>query len=109
MSKLRIITNNHTKELLSSSEVPTSVLLDSFEHLVGEMGSDAFIGGFFCYRRQWYHMSDFQALPANISEIWCDDSPMRSWHGYVSDSCFSGVLIRYDEIDDVIQVATYVS
>ena len=37
------------------------------------------------------------------------DHPQQNWHGYMSDSLFSGILIRYSDDMDQYQIATYIS
>ena len=34
---------------------------------------------------------------------------MEQWHGYMSDSYFSGLLIRYSDDYEEYQIATYIS
>ena len=103
MTKITIRTNNHERELLSSFQVPSAVLNDDF----GYLEADSY--GFFCYKKHWYHTSDFMSLPAVISGHWEADSPLRGWDAYSSDSYFSGVLIKYDDDGETIRIGTYIS
>ena len=102
MSDLTIRTNHQWRQFTYRSEVPDKVLADQFDHLDEDEGFD----GFFCYRGIWYHLSDFMRVgyPGPFGQ-----TAMGGWHGYASDSFFSGVLIKVSEDGEEFQVATYFS
>ena len=99
MTNLQIITNNNERHFLYGFEVPKSVLTDQFDYLDDDMQSDGFIH----YRGIWYHTSDFMRIENH------PDTDFSSWHGYSSDSYFSGVLIRLSDDGETYQIATYIS
>ena len=57
---------------------------------------------FFRYKKWVYTLDDFMRLDKN--------SPLsKNWHGYSSDSFFSGILIELNHSNDGVKVATYFS
>lgn len=84
-SEMTIKTNNIPRELLSWHEL-TAKEKEELDYVDPEFrGLD-----FFRYKGNIYDTEEFMAtrgLPEN--------SPLRQWHGYKSDSYFSGVLIRH--------------
>ena len=97
MSDLLIKSNFQWRQFKYRYEVPAEVLADRFEHLT-EDDCD----GYFCYRGWWYHTSDFMRFD--------DRSPFpNTWHGYHSDSFFSGVLIELSDDGEAYRVGTYTS
>ena len=94
---MEITTNNHWREFKYSYEVPTDVI-EWKDHLDEIDRHDGWIN----YRGHWYHISDFLRI-SNASD------EMSEWHGYSSDSFFSGVLIRLSDDGESYQIATYIS
>lgn len=80
MAIVDIRTNNVHRPFAYRHEVPLKVLRDQFLHLEDE------IDGFIKYRGYWYHSSDFMSLQHN--------SDLSNWDGYISDTYFSGIVIR---------------
>lgn len=72
--------------------------------------SDDDIGShdFLRYRGNVYDLSEFMRI-----DTMCKDpnrpSFMQNWHGYTSDSFFSGVLIKWNKECDQVMIATYIS
>lgn len=91
---LNIITNNQYRELLDSHDVPKKVLKDNFDHL------EECDHGFFKYRGNWYHISDF--LRVNHDQF-------TDYDGYLSDSFFSGVLVKFSDCGDAVKIARFYS
>lgn len=56
------------------------------------------------YRRATYDLGEFMTTHG-MPEF----NPLRKWHGYISDSFFSGVVIRYDQDCEQIQIGTFYS
>lgn len=104
MSKLQIITNNQWRPFKYRYEVPEKVLKSEFDYQDGEEVFD----GFFCYRGTWYHLDQFTAHRAPWGCIPAD-SPLAAWHAHLSDSFFSGVVIRVTDDGEMYQVGTYFS
>lgn len=94
---MKIKTNRHWHEFLYRHEVPEKVLAYQFDWLDEEDGSDGFIK----YRGRYYHVSEFMRTDSNPN--------LAFWHGYISDSFFSGVLIRLSSDGEQYQIATYLS
>lgn len=92
MSELTIVTNNVPRDVLDASELTASERAE-FEYLdwgALEAGEDS--ASFFRYRGEVYDLGEFQ--------VWNGPqfSPLAAWDGHISDSFFSGVLVRY--VDD---------
>ena len=109
MSDLTIRTNNHWREPVSFYEMP-KVAREQFDYVDND--SDRYGPRFFEYRGCWYDTGEFFRIHAMSSSDphamrAPEDSPFHAWTGYQSDSFFSGVLIRYSEDFESIQVATY--
>jgi hypothetical protein len=92
-----IRTNHQWRDLAYRSEVPEKVLQDQFDHL----SADEALDGFVEYRGHWYHTSDFMSVKHH--------EDLKDWHGYSSDSYFSGVLIKFDRYCERVMLATYLS
>lgn len=89
---MKITTDNKWKQFVYGYDVPEKVLSDIFEHL----DEDETVDSFFKYRNVWYHISDF----INASE------EMLPWHGYSSDSFFSGIVIEISSDGEEYKVGT---
>ena len=96
---LEIITDNKWKPFRYGNEVPKKVLDDDFDW----MDEDQIGDGFFKYKGQWYHLDEFMRISKNAP------APMKKWHGYLSDSFFSGVLIKVSSDGEEYIVGTYLS
>lgn len=93
---MKIYTNNHHRQFKYRDEVSTKILTEDFDWL----GKDI-IDGFFYYRGQWYHVSEFMKFDQH--------APFdQKWDGYISDSFFSGVLIKLSEDCETYRIATYI-
>jgi len=100
MKKPRIITDHKWHNFKYRNEVPKKVLKDQFSHLDKDDNFD----NFFKYKNYWYHISDFIRVE-NIHE----NDEFHKWHGYTSDTFFSGVLIKMDEDNEQYMVGMYFS
>jgi len=93
-----IITNKHWRQFKYEYEVPEEEL-EYYDHLTEDFGR---YDGWISYRDRWYHVSDFMRLD--------DRSPFNNnWHGYHSDSFFSGVLIELSDCGEMYRIGTYIS
>lgn len=66
-------------------------------------------GNFVRYRGWVYDLNDFTAVPRDL-EAYAPNSifyGMRGWDGYVSDSYFSGVVMKYTPDLDHVVMGTY--
>jgi len=94
MSELTIVTNNHRREIVYYWEL-TQEEKDEFDWIKDSDNDYTF----FRYRGNTYCLSDFmQVLPRAPKAI-------QSWNGYLTDSFYSGVLVRWP-IEDWGQIDT---
>lgn len=104
MTELKIITDHKWKPFRYRYEVPQKVLDSEFDYQDPEDTLD----GFFCYRKVWYHLDQFTV---NIAPWGClsAESPLMQWDAHLSDSFFSGVVIRVSEDFEEYQVGTFIA
>ena len=102
---LELTTNNHERQFVTGHEVPMGVLRSQFDYMTADEQS---FGSFLKYKGYWYSIGDFMRLPAVISEIWDNGSPLREWHGYAADSYFSGVVIKISDDGETYRIGTYI-
>jgi len=89
MTELTIKTNNQPRRLLFACEfsgAERAKLREQFDW----MSDDEFDSNcsFFRYKGYYYNLADFMRVDV------ANGSPFVGWHGYSSDSYFSGVLIK---------------
>jgi hypothetical protein len=99
---MNIKTNNQPRRLLFACEFSGSErakLRQQFDWMSDEEFDSN--SSFFRYKGYYYNLADFMRVHVS------PDSPMSGWHGYSSDSYYSGVLIKLCG-EDVI-VGTYIS
>lgn len=90
---IRIITDNKYKPFKYSYEVPKRVLEDYEDESYG----------FILYRKRWYHLSNFMRIDEN------NPFHVLGYDGYLSDSFFSGVLIKLSRDGEAYKIATFIS
>lgn len=95
---MEIITNNQWRDFLYGYEIPETVLQSDFDYLDDDETTDGFIK----YRGCYYHLSEFMRLTDNTGIP-------GDWSGYLSDSAFSGVLVRVSRDGEQYQIATFIS
>jgi hypothetical protein len=61
---------------------------------------------YFVYKGQKYELRDFCAVH---NKMWNPNPPqwMLPFDGYLSDTFFSGILIKYDEENETVKVYTF--
>lgn len=103
MSDLRVITNNVPRDVVEAWELNETERAE-FDYLnwsAIERGEDS--ASFVRYRGEMYDLGEFQTsrgLP--------DFSPLRAWDGFIADSYFSGIVVRYvDDCERVIVGRVY--
>lgn len=96
---ITIKTNHHWHELLTWHDIPESERAD-FDYIDSE---ERFSPRMFCYRGRWYDTNEFFVIPQSLP------AELREWSGYQSDSYFSGVVVRYSDDFEQVQVGTYYS
>jgi len=104
--KTTIRTNNHKRRVLNRWEL-TATESAEFDYLAEDAGQ------FFRLKGNVYDLGEFSRITAPGSArshpMECQAPEFQGWHGYLSDSYFSGVLIKYaDDVESVI-VAQYFS
>lgn len=105
MSDIRIVTNNVPREILNGWEIPPDVRAD-FDYIdwgAVEEGRDS--ASFFQYKGEWYDLGDIPARTQHIPTN--EQDPFEWWDGILSDSFFSGILVRYCEGFESVVVGRY--
>ena len=95
---LTIKTNHAWRDFKYRNEVPAKVLRSEFDWTNEEDHHDGFIH----YRGWWYHISQFEHIPA-------PNHPFVGWDGFHSDSFFSGIVINLSKDSEQYQIGTYFS
>jgi hypothetical protein len=94
---VEITTNNHPRQSLSWFELSDSER-DQYDWMSDE---DCLNASFYRYAGAVYSDADFMTA----HEI----PDFEGWHGYLNDTYFSGVLIRFDDYDSVVMGRYYAS
>jgi hypothetical protein len=95
MSEIQIITNGHARDLLPLEDLPPAARGD-FDYIAGE---DAYDCRFVAYRGNFYDVYDMMRTPPG--------SPLAAWDGYLNDTYFSGVVVRFVEDGERVQVGRF--
>lgn len=98
-----IVTDHKWKDFLYEHEVPPRVLEVDFDYLEPYEMTDSFLK----YRDAWFHLSEFVNTAPNPH--WGTGSTElkeRGWHGYITTSAFSAVVIRLSEDNEQYQIGT---
>jgi hypothetical protein len=114
---LTVRSNHQWRKFSYRSEVPKKVLLDQFDWMIpesirenpelvdlwckGEDDSPDYTDEFFCYQGCWYHTSNFMQAALDLPK------PFAGWHGALSDSISTGVIIKLSDDRESYQVATF--
>jgi hypothetical protein len=96
---LEIKTNNIPRDILDGSEL-TLAEREEFAYLdwqAIDSGTDS--ASFFRYKGETYDLGEFSR----------DFGPFPTWDGYLSDSFFSGILVKYVENFERVIVGRYLS
>lgn len=86
---MNIITNNRKRPLLALYELPEDAQKD-FEYVLPDDTTYRFVR----YSGVWYDTHDCMRVEGYAN--------FKGWHGYASDSYFSGVLFKFVGDDEVI-------
>jgi hypothetical protein len=101
MSEVTIITNNVPRFIIEPYELTANERKD-FDYLdwqALETGDDS--ASFFRYRGEVYDLGEFMRVEYMDA--------LAAWHGYQSDSFFSGIVVRYCDDHESIVVGRYYS
>lgn len=96
---LTITTNNHWREVLHGFML-TEKQREDFDY-IDDIDSHTFI-------KYKGNILDPEFMRID-STMLLHNPEFKGWHGYMSDSFFSGLLIRYSECGDAYQIARYIS
>ena len=88
MNNIKIMTNNKPRQLIYGYEL-TDKQKQDFDY-IEDIDSHDFVK----YKNNIYDLSEFMRIENNDS--------LKDWHGYSSDSYFSGTLVKYTDEDTVI-------
>ena len=88
MNNIKIMTNNKPRQLVYGYEL-TDKQKQDFDY-IEDIDSHDFVK----YKNNIYDLSEFIMADNNGS--------LKDWHGYSSDSFFSGTLVKYIDDDSVI-------
>ena len=88
MNNIKIITNNKPRQLIYGYEL-TDKQKQDFDY-IEDIDSHDFVK----YKNNIYDLSGFMRIESIDS--------LKDWHGYISDSYFSGTLVKYIDDDSVI-------
>lgn len=99
MNPLTIKTNHQFRQILDWYELTEKEQLE-FDYIEGGSGS------FVRYKNWTYDLGEFMSTDRDI-HMGHEISPIKAWHGYQSDSFFSGVLVTYSDDYETVKLATY--
>lgn len=97
---LRITSNYHRYEPVSWREIDDPATQAAFEYVGDDIDTPRFVK----YRGEWYDINEFLCGAAIRSQ-----DGFESWDGFVADTFFSGILVKYmDNYDEgFVQMGRY--
>ena len=99
---MNIVTNNAPRQLINGFELSDKER-EEFDYL----GEDELCESvFFKYKGVIYDLNEFMRITDTMT---LHDSQLKEWHGYMADSYFSGILVRYIERDEEVIVGQFFS
>lgn len=102
MTTVKVTTDHKWKNLLYGYELPESVLSD-FDYIEPEeLPTRSFIK----YKGGYYDVGDIMRIDPEREHY---PEEFKSWHGYVSETFFSGILVRLSDDGEQYQIASYYS
>lgn len=102
---LTIQTNNIPRPIIFGYELsPTEA--EEFDYLKGD---DLINNQFFRFKGRVYDTNEFSSILRTWGSAECFNKDMAGWDGYLSESFFSGLVVRYVCDDDAVIVGTYFS
>lgn len=111
---MKIRTNNKPRELFSGWELDEKTR-KHFDYIAQPHDIEAWIdchNRFFRFNNAWYDVQEFcriEKTRTNPFTMVTDNPELLSWHGYQSDSYFSGLLIRFNNDFSSVVVGSYCS
>ena len=99
---MKIKCNNKPRQFIYGYEL-TNKEKKEFDYIApDELNSHAFVR----YKGNVYDVSEFMRVDKYVAVIPQHDGG-ENWHGYTSDSFFSGVLVRFLDDGESVIIATY--
>ena len=106
MSEITVITNNAHRDVIYGYEL-TAEEREQFDYIAwDEPDNDSDVHNFFRYKGELYDLEEFQPTTQLHSP---ETKELREWSGYMSDTFFSGMVIRYVENFERVVVGRYYS
>ena len=99
---MKIKTNNITRHLVYGYELSEKESSE-FDYLTPDELNDR---EFVRYKGRVYDMGEFTRIDKPVAQHPQRDG-WENWHGYISDSFFSGVLVRFLDDGESVVMATY--
>ena len=99
---MKIKTNNVPRRLVYGYELTQKEAAD-FDYLSPDELS---VHDFVRYKGQVYDMGEFMRIDKTVAQH-SQREEWEDWHGYSSDSFFSGVLVRFSHDGESVVLATY--
>jgi|SRR5690554_1535699 len=99
---MEIVTNNVPRHVIYGYELSDEERMD-FDYL----SEDELIWrSFFKYKGEIYDLGEFMRVTDTMT---LHNDPLKQWHGYMADSYFHGILVRYTESMEEIVVGQFFS
>ena len=110
---MTIVTNNIPRDIIAAHELTTQER-QQFDYLDWEAIDDGVCDAqFFRYRGELYALDQFCRVISPDAQrchpMECAEPAFQGWDGYLSDSFFSGMLVKYADDFERIVIATYTS
>lgn len=94
---MEVITNNSPRPVLFWDDL-TPEEQKEFDYV----GNDPYMYSFFRYKGHVYDLGEFMRIPDGIQY-----ADWKDWHGYQSDTFFSGVLVKVNYSESTVIVGRY--
>lgn len=110
-TQITIKTNNQTRDVIYAWQLTDKERAD-FDY-IEDIDSPDCSASFFRYKGQVYDLGEFVRLVERSKQVGfehgCEHgSPLLKWHGIMTESYFSGLLVRYaDEYCETVIVGSY--
>ena len=101
MSDVTVITNNVARLIIEAYDLIESERAEFYYLPWDRIDAGDASRTFFRYKGELYDLEDVPAIDYRPDSSLCEWQ--KGWHGIVSDSFFSGILVRYcDDMESVI-------
>jgi hypothetical protein len=105
---VKIITNNKPRELISGYQLTAKEYQD-FDYLGEYQSDDMQMAQFIRYKGELYYLGDFVRIEKpdeshNSFTVIDFDGNLKGWDGVLTDSYFSGIVIKWvgDDFESVV-------